>query len=753
MPARALSFALLFVIFVLFVFAPEGRAQTVLPGLVESHYESGGINIAVVVPISSVFSSFTGNYCRAVVGWWAEQVRANGGVQVMGGGRRPLGWELYDMSAPDVPDDLSAYVSQLVNERAFSFLYTVSSSGFRALAPAVERAATVPLAVGFQGVPAGDSRLNSWSFAPGTPPDDRLHSTVDVLALKGARSLQLIVEEFPGFDTFTLPCANLGAYAASLRLNISQPLVYTSPVALGLDGENYTNYLQEVAIQPLLESPPADILVMCTLPGGAGFFLEAMRDANYNPGAVVAPEDVNFESSVELLGELADYVYGVVQWDDALRIPTGRYVKHPEAAIAEILAEFQRLSGISGGAATQDNVATSLAALTVIEETLNITRALTPDALQFAAGRVAFPSFYGSMRFGVDGLDIAHVMAVFQVLGNGTRREFVAPLSFGTGEPVFPAPRFDERHQQLGWYQSGLEIAVAVLTSVGIVCSLLWLIFVLVKWTTDPIRFASPQFLVVMLLGSMLMYASLYTWQLYETDAACIALPWLLTLGYTMFMGALLVKTFRIWIVLKNSNKLQQYRMPYSHVVFALLGLLLIPVVLLIVWSAVDHMSAQLVVTDPFRPSTDYVQCELESGSVGFAFAITLLVYCALLTLGAMLMSVRVWKVDRIIFNESVWILFSVYIIVIAAVILVALQASSAVDRETLFGIRSFVIIGTVFTIVCMIFAPKAYYVRQNVTTMHTADGSTIGNRQTIGTRETFSQAAATSSSSTTSPA
>jgi cytochrome c biogenesis factor len=224
-----------------------------------------------------------------------------------------------------------------------------------------------------------------------------------------------------------------------------------------------------------------------------------------------------------------------------------------------------------------------------------------------------------------------------------------------------------------------------------------------------------------------------FVWQLYATDAACAALPWLLCLGYCMFMGALLVKTFRIWRVFQNSKRLRSYQMRYAHVLLALVLLLLVPIVLLIVWSAVDPMRATLVIEDPIRPSTDYVECELDSGSVGFGIAIALLVYAALLTAAAMLLSIKVWKIDRTIFNESVWILFSVYIIVIAAVVLIALQASNAVDRDALFVIRSLVLLATVFTIVCMICAPKLYYVLNGVDTMSMTTGESTLSRMTAG--------------------
>jgi 7 transmembrane sweet-taste receptor of 3 GCPR len=113
----------------------------------------------------------------------------------------------------------------------------------------------------------------------------------------------------------------------------------------------------------------------------------------------------------------------------------------------------------------------------------------------------------------------------------------VAPEEVASVFAVIPAPTWEERIEDDGWYQSVGEIIITALACVLITLSLGLIVFVIVKRNNQVLTAASPPFLVLILLASCFTYASTITWQLYATDAACAILPWLLGLGWTLFFG------------------------------------------------------------------------------------------------------------------------------------------------------------------------------------------------------------------------
>jgi tellurite resistance protein TehA-like permease len=66
-------------------------------------------------------------------------------------------------------------------------------------------------------------------------------------------------------------------------------------------------------------------------------------------------------------------------------------------------------------------------------------------------------------------------------------------------------------------------------------------------------------------------------------------------------------------------------------------------------------------------------------------------------------------------YNDSKYLALSVYTLLCVGVIVVAIQASGAVEREALFVLRSLLIIGCTMIIVLFLFAPKVYYQVQKV--------------------------------------
>jgi hypothetical protein len=87
-------------------------------------------------------------------------------------------------------------------------------------------------------------------------------------------------------------------------------------------------------------------------------------------------------------------------------------------------------------------------------------------------------------------------------------------------------------------------------------------------------------------------------------------------------------------------------------------------------------------------------------------------------------------------YNESKYLVLSVYTLLCMGVIVVAIQASGAVERDALFVLRSLLIIGSVLLVVLFLFAPKVYYQVQKVGKYSVSNRSTesvLSYRQTTG--------------------
>jgi uncharacterized membrane protein len=66
--------------------------------------------------------------------------------------------------------------------------------------------------------------------------------------------------------------------------------------------------------------------------------------------------------------------------------------------------------------------------------------------------------------------------------------------------------------------------------------------------------------------------------------------------------------------------------------------------------------------------------------------------------------------VTFVLYNESRYIGYSVYTMLLLGVLVIALQASGAVDRTAIFVIRSMIVIGGTILVVGFIFVPKIVY-------------------------------------------
>jgi hypothetical protein len=122
-------------------------------------------------------------------------------------------------------------------------------------------------------------------------------------------------------------------------------------------------------------------------------------------------------------------------------------------------------------------------------------------------------------------------------------------------------PTWNERIANPSWYKHPAEIAIISIAGLGVAfCLFLMLLFYV--WRDKPqIVAASLIFVELIMLGALMMFASIFLWTLETTTGACIARYWLFNLGFGMMFANLLAKTWRIWRIF-TYKKLKALKIP-----------------------------------------------------------------------------------------------------------------------------------------------------------------------------------------------
>lgn len=166
----------------------------------------------------------------------------------------------------------------------------------------------------------------------------------------------------------------------------------------------------------------------------------------------------------------------------------------------------------------------------------------------------------------------------------------------------------------------------AVRISVLVLCGLVLMLGVgLMTWTqrnrkTRVVLASQPFFLHIICMGAMVMACTIIPLSidhgvvsLEGASIACVSVPWLGTMGFSMTLSALFTKTHRINIILNKSNRMQRIKVTIWDVAKPMIFLLTVNTVVLSVMSALVPPEYEMVVEseDLFgRPEEVRGQCD-----------------------------------------------------------------------------------------------------------------------------------------------
>ena len=280
----------------------------------------------------------------------------------------------------------------------------------------------------------------------------------------------------------------------------------------------------------------------------------------------------------------------------------------------------------------------------------------------------------------------------------------VSPFIFANGLSTPPELNRDLPPQN--YISPGTSIAGLSLMGVALFVTLMSTMFVYWKRKHSVIVQSQPIFLYVLMLGTAMMSASILTisfdeqtWTGRQLDGACVAAPWLISLGYNVIYLALFSKLWRIDRVMQFARR----KVRAKQVVGPFVATIALNFAVLVTWTVADPFTWNRHDIDA-DTGESYGRCNSQHAVV-FVGILILLMFISTVACGYMAFRCR--DIDSR-FSESNWIFYTIYtqiqVLVVGIPILVTLNEASA--DATYLG-RALLIFVIVISTVALMIGPK----------------------------------------------
>jgi hypothetical protein len=171
------------------------------------------------------------------------------------------------------------------------------------------------------------------------------------------------------------------------------------------------------------------------------------------------------------------------------------------------------------------------------------------------------------------------------------------------------------------------------------------------------LRVASPTFLLILLVSTIIGYSSVYAWFGKPHPVACGFQPWILGLSTISMIAALCAKNFRIWRIFRYQNVKQ--RISDLDLLVLWFAMILPSLVILVVWTIVSTPTA----TMEDSGGEEHYVCTtggFTGKPGGLIFFFILVGYIAIVLMFGVILSILTRKVPTM-FNESKLLAISIY--------------------------------------------------------------------------------------------
>ncbi|KAJ3164238.1 hypothetical protein HDU88_005550 [Geranomyces variabilis] len=270
--------------------------------------------------------------------------------------------------------------------------------------------------------------------------------------------------------------------------------------------------------------------------------------------------------------------------------------------------------------------------------------------------------------------------------------------SLTTSDPI--SVKLDIQCLPYNTYSSPLGIVVVLLTALGLLGVCAAGLLLKVRAGHKAIRAASPVFLAMILTGLALTFISNLFYAGPVTKATCMTASTLLSIGFSLTMGSLCIKNWRIHRIFNNprlnKSAIKDMRMLQLALPFPLLNALI-----LLIWGVVTPPKP--VMMDP-GTTNQYLVCQSANG----AGSAVLIAYNAAI----LLVTVSFAFLNRNIaldYNESKQLAIASYNVIVLSLLGLLVTFMSGTTPGLVFIVRAICIWGASFVVLAIIFAPKAW--------------------------------------------
>ena len=256
-------------------------------------------------------------------------------------------------------------------------------------------------------------------------------------------------------------------------------------------------------------------------------------------------------------------------------------------------------------------------------------------------------------------------------------------------------------------------LAFAGLIIVGSIACVLW------TWRRRKgkvVRASQPFFLVMICVGTLIMGSSIIPLSIDDSIAtetgctkACIAFPWLLSIGFSTIFSALMSKIWRINRIQKNAQNFRRISVRARDVLTPFVVLMTLNVLLLLLWTLLDPLVWMR--TEPNSDYQSYGYCTTQGNSWKIFIALLVALNFCALTMACF----QAWRARKISteFSESSYVAYTIFSLLQALLIglpVLLLVQDNAMASYFVWSVLIFIVCAT---ILILLFIPKMKAVRK----------------------------------------
>ena len=193
-----------------------------------------------------------------------------------------------------------------------------------------------------------------------------------------------------------------------------------------------------------------------------------------------------------------------------------------------------------------------------------------------------------------------------------------------------------------------------------------------------------------------------------KVDAACMAVPWLYGIGFSLVYAALFSKIWRVKLLFQAALEMRRRAVGYKDVMFVLVAMLFVELALLVAWQVASPHRWEREVT--LESAEGYVlesvgKCESDSGWYFMATIVGFHIFCLFYAL------ILCWQAKHIPseFADSNSVSLSVIMVFQISILAIPIAAMVQDETDVFYFVRACALFLQSFTVLCLIFLPKMY--------------------------------------------